>query len=521
MKFYTLVITTIFISLFYSSSVAQRKALVGGNVIDVKTGEVKSNATILTEDNTIIQIGSEHEVAITDGFEIIRLDGKYIIPSIYDGCSFSYNNGTCSQVDNSQLSDTSTLYNKSNYYKTINAWLGENLEAAAPTQVPLIFISIPTNFGSANFSYTGLLSDSALHQFFTHKQTVVLDFTGLEKNVAQDSIQTASSLLFNRLKAKSITWGIVTEKNYLAKEALKANVSCFVHSFVNVPIAKDLLPAMKQQHVYFIPLLSIAKNINNIYYSEQELQFADQLALLKNDDCSNDVTNQLSFFTKGAGPYQTFSTTLLLLQQNDIAIITGSGSGWPGLVHGSTFYYELSQLTGMGLGMKKMLQSITINPATMYGEQAEKGAIEPGKMADFTILNRNPLENSSALMDVFLEIKNGVIYYPTPALSEDKMQAAAEFINSWKSGKRADMERLLNENAQLMLLPLDLVASNKEEVLNYFEEKLAITPGSKVQVPVIDSIKDNVFIKAAWDKNEIGMILQISKGKIERIFLMS
>lgn len=520
MKIFTFFATAFFIFQIGLVS-AQRKALVGGNVIDVKTGEVKSNTTILTEDNTIIQIGSEHEVAITDGFEIIRLDGKYIIPSIYDGCSFTFNNGTCSQVADATISDTSKIFNKSNYYKTIIAWLGESIEATAPVNANLVFVSLPENFGTNDFVYTGLLSDSALQQINTNKQLLVLDFTLLESKVNSDSIQLEASLLFNRLKAKNTNWGIVTEKNYLAKEALKADVSCFVHSFVNVAIAKDLLPTMKQKHVFFIPLLSIAKNFNSIYYSEKELLFADQLALLKNDDCSNDVTQQLSFFTKGSGPYQSFSTTLLLLQQNDISIVTGSGSGWPGLVHGSTFYYELSQLTGMGLGMKKMLQSITINPATMYGEAAEKGAIEPGKLADFTVLNRNPLESSSALMDVFLEIKNGVVYFPKSALSEDKMQAAAEFINSWKSGKKADMERLLNENAQMMLLPLDLVASNKEEVLNYFEEKLAIKPGVKVQVPVIESIRNNVFIKASWDNNEVGMVLQINKGKIERIFLMS
>jgi hypothetical protein len=37
------------------------------------------------------------------------------------------------------------------------------------------------------------------------------------------------------------------------------------------------------------------------------------------------------------------------------------------------------------------LQAMTINVARQYGEQDSKGSLEPGKLADLVILDRNPL----------------------------------------------------------------------------------------------------------------------------------
>ena len=54
------------------------------------------------------------------------------------------------------------------------------------------------------------------------------------------------------------------------------------------------------------------------------------------------------------------------------------------------------------------------------------GSIEPGKLADFVIMQENPLENIRNTRSIEYVVKNGVVYsgkdasrvYPNPELSE-------------------------------------------------------------------------------------------------------
>jgi hypothetical protein len=64
------------------------------------------------------------------------------------------------------------------------------------------------------------------------------------------------------------------------------------------------------------------------------------------------------------------------------------------------------------------LRAITINAAYQYGEEKTKGSIEPGKIADLVILDKNPLKvNPNTIKDVkVLEtIKEGQTVYSAAA----------------------------------------------------------------------------------------------------------
>ena len=73
------------------------------------------------------------------------------------------------------------------------------------------------------------------------------------------------------------------------------------------------------------------------------------------------------------------------------------------------------------------LKAMTINVAYQYGEQASKGSLEAGKLADLVILDKNPLKvDPMAIKDIkVLEtIKEGKTIYKAPGFRKSALRSA-------------------------------------------------------------------------------------------------
>ncbi len=59
-------------------------AVVGVTLIDLETGEVLPDRTILVNDGRIVAVGPRAELAAADGAEVVDADGLYVIPGLWD-----------------------------------------------------------------------------------------------------------------------------------------------------------------------------------------------------------------------------------------------------------------------------------------------------------------------------------------------------------------------------------------------------------------------------------------------------
>lgn len=62
----------------------QRLAIVGGTLIDVKTGNTTGNSVILVENGRIKAIGRSGELAVPKDYNVIDAEGKSILPGLWD-----------------------------------------------------------------------------------------------------------------------------------------------------------------------------------------------------------------------------------------------------------------------------------------------------------------------------------------------------------------------------------------------------------------------------------------------------
>lgn len=94
------------------------------------------------------------------------------------------------------------------------------------------------------------------------------------------------------------------------------------------------------------------------------------------------------------------------LSDEGAGLLTGTDSAVPAYVPGFTVIDEIQSFADAGLTPFEALQAATSAPAHYLGVADDRGTVAVGKRADLILLERNPLEELSALWDlygVFLE----------------------------------------------------------------------------------------------------------------------
>lgn len=71
---------------------------------------------------------------------------------------------------------------------------------------------------------------------------------------------------------------------------------------------------------------------------------------------------------------------------------------------------ELKLLTEAGLSNAEALRAATSVNAQILGIEKETGSLEPGKLADFVVIDGNPLEDIACVRNIILVIKDGITY---------------------------------------------------------------------------------------------------------------
>ena len=86
------------------------------------------------------------------------------------------------------------------------------------------------------------------------------------------------------------------------------------------------------------------------------------------------------------------------------------GVGSHGQLQGLGYHWELWMLASGGMTPLEVLKCATINGSKIVGRPEEIGTIEPGKLADLVIFDKNPLDDIHNTNTIHWVVKNGEVF---------------------------------------------------------------------------------------------------------------
>jgi imidazolonepropionase-like amidohydrolase len=185
-----------------------------------------------------------------------------------------------------------------------------------------------------------------------------------------------------------------------AKALIKAGVDALAHSIRDQPVDTELVNLMKSKGTYYVPTFTV---------DESAFIFAEDSALTNDPMLAEAVPGESLQAWKGQeykdkvakdantpkikAALATGMKNLKTLRDAGVRIAFGTDSGaQPVRVPGWAEHHELELMVRAGLTPAQALGAATRGSAAMLGLK-DRGTLEPGKRADFLVLDADPLED--------------------------------------------------------------------------------------------------------------------------------
>ena len=185
-----------------------------------------------------------------------------------------------------------------------------------------------------------------------------------------------------------------------AKAVLRLHADYIAHSVRDQEIDGETIALLKKNGAFYTPTLM--REVSTFVYGEKPAFLTDPLLLKYGNQAeiakARDPAFQQKMRNDKAGMWYrdhlpVAMRNLKKVEDAGVPVVMGTDTGPPQRFQGYFEHLELEQMTKAGLTPMQALVAATSTAARCLHAQDQFGTLEPGKWADFLVLDANPLDD--------------------------------------------------------------------------------------------------------------------------------
>lgn len=424
--------------------VAQKKALVGGTLINGYGNEPIQNSIIIIENETIVKVGTVGTVDIPKEAEIISTEGMSILPGLWDMHVHLMITGHADYTywDKTYLPLFEKVIMPASAHQLLLAGvtsardLGGPLKASINTRQAINAGEIPgpTLYVSGPFLQKKPYPGTEAFRWGVNGEKDArakvkkLADAGVDciKLIDQDQMSKAEiQAIVEEAHAHNLKVVAHSHRPDEIRLGLEAGVDNFEHTGLSsapaypddiIELIKERTAKMNLGPLYWTPTIEVLFNHDYVIKNPESLD-AESWHLGLPDSIVNDIKNsirkpgELPYFQLTSIRKPTLKTKFDQLKNTGVVMLIGTDSGVPMKFHSQSTWNELDiWVRELGVSPLEAIKSATYWPSKFMGVEDQVGTISEGKQADIIGVKGDVLRYISLLQKVDLVIKKGKVY---------------------------------------------------------------------------------------------------------------